>query len=711
MGQMVTRSRWLLAPAAAASLLLSALVAAPAGAAPSCGEVSPLACGEVGVDLPLALQFDGSDGGLADGSGVGTGFTMVDPPSAPLRSPTVRAVPGYEPSLLDVGGGALTVTSTQGIQYRDPSSSAGTNSQVNGLGVGVDPTDGLVISTTVAPIDFSASPDPRYQQAGLWYGVDEDTYVKLAIIKVSDTSARVEMAVEYRAGALNDPSQRPDAVSTANFTYTARSAPHTLTLTIDPKTRTVTGSIDNGNGPTPVAGGTALPLPRTLTTPTTPGPYAGIFASHRHAAANAPITARFTQFTVTTTTPASTPTPPPPPPPSAPSGPINPFGHAFDRIEGVIGGVAVKGWAIDPDTPNPIKVQVSVEGTTTTLTADEPRPDVERAYPGYGDRHGFSGVVPASTGDVNICFTFLNVGPGTNTKAGCRGATVPPPPQAEESASPPDLTPPPAATNVGATKAPTSAPRTGAPTSDGLKVHTGNLVITEPGTVIDGWEIRGYVDIKADNVTIRNSVIEGGPRASAHRPLVASWWGHRNLLVEDSTLVAANPSVHTDGLSGAHFTARRLDISRVVDPIKVIGPNVLIEDCWLHDTFHSTNDPTQRDGVTHDDGIQIEGGSNIVVRGNVISDAHNAAIMITQNHSATSDLLIEDNVLSGGACQVNITEKPRGTALTGVTIRDNTFRPGSYGTTCPMRLPSSSPINESDNTWEADGSSARPVWF
>lgn len=250
---------------------------------------------------------------------------------------------------------------------------------------------------------------------------------------------------------------------------------------------------------------------------------------------------------------------------------------------------------------------------------------------------------------------------------------------------------------------------TGVPAGTVLTVHDGDLRITKAGTVIDAMDIRGYVSIEADNVTIKRSFIHGGAPKQG-RALISNWQGNINLRVEDSTLDAAQPSVMVDGLSGGSLTALRLDVSDVVDPIKVIGSNVTVRSSWLHGTTHSTQDTFQSDGKTHDDNIQIEGGTNILIEGNRLEDAHNAAIMVTQNHSATNRLVIRSNYMEDGGCTVNVTEGGGG-AIVGSIISGNSFGLGHYGTTCPMRIPSSSPFDISGNTWAATGKPADPQRF
>lgn len=251
---------------------------------------------------------------------------------------------------------------------------------------------------------------------------------------------------------------------------------------------------------------------------------------------------------------------------------------------------------------------------------------------------------------------------------------------------------------------------TGVPAGTALTVYNGDLVITKPGTVITALDIRGYVSVQADNVTIRKSIIRGGAAATTNRALVAAWWQHKNFVIEDSTLVAANRSLRIDGLSGSGITAQRLNIYGVVDGVKVIGNNVSVSGSWIHDTIYSTSDPNQSDGKTHDDSFQVEGGSNITISGNSAEDAHNSAVMVTQNRSATSNLHISGNWFKDGACTVNVTQTNRG-PITGSSITSNRFGAGHYGYTCAVRVPKTSPFTISGNLWDATSKGIVPQVF
>ncbi|KDA06685.1 hypothetical protein DC31_09520 [Microbacterium sp. CH12i] len=91
----------------------------------------------------------------------------------------------------------------------------------------------------------------------------------------------------------------------------------------------------------------------------------------------------------------------------------------------VSGNIAtIKGWALDPDTDQSIKVHVYVNSAGAAYTADKTRADVGKAFPGFGDQHGFSEQIALPTGSSTICAYAINTGNGGNSTLGCRVATV-----------------------------------------------------------------------------------------------------------------------------------------------------------------------------------------------------------------------------------------------------------------------------------------------
>lgn len=99
---------------------------------------------------------------------------------------------------------------------------------------------------------------------------------------------------------------------------------------------------------------------------------------------------------------------------ATPSG--SPFGNVESaQIEGR--SMVLSGWVIDPDVASPIDVHAYVNGSAWggATTANLPRTDVGRAYPGYGNAHGFRIVVPLPVGTNAVHLAFVNVGGGANT--------------------------------------------------------------------------------------------------------------------------------------------------------------------------------------------------------------------------------------------------------------------------------------------------------
>lgn len=104
----------------------------------------------------------------------------------------------------------------------------------------------------------------------------------------------------------------------------------------------------------------------------------------------------------------------------------NPFGFLEDTRPLSLSEIRVKGWAIDPDTADPVAVHVYVNGSFAgSAVADRRRTDVGRAHPLYGEAHGFDFTIPYNLGRSVICVFAINAGPGTsNTELGCRTITV-----------------------------------------------------------------------------------------------------------------------------------------------------------------------------------------------------------------------------------------------------------------------------------------------
>jgi hypothetical protein len=109
--------------------------------------------------------------------------------------------------------------------------------------------------------------------------------------------------------------------------------------------------------------------------------------------------------------------------PSVPTPPVGtgsrfaPIGN-LEAATRADGGVAVSGWALDPDTTASIDVHVYIGASGSAVRADLPRADITAAF-GLGADHGFSAVLPMLPGPQPVCAYAIDTGGGPATLIGC----------------------------------------------------------------------------------------------------------------------------------------------------------------------------------------------------------------------------------------------------------------------------------------------------
>lgn len=118
----------------------------------------------------LTLEFSSPvSGTILDKDGEGTGFTTVQGNKAGNQK---------VPSLIDLNNGRVTLTATKG------SSVGGINTLKNALQVGLDPSETFTVSTRLkGPLTNLTTAS---QQAGIFFGPDQNNYVKLVVGKASN---------------------------------------------------------------------------------------------------------------------------------------------------------------------------------------------------------------------------------------------------------------------------------------------------------------------------------------------------------------------------------------------------------------------------------------------------------------------------------------------------------------------------------------------
>jgi hypothetical protein len=259
-------------------------------------------------------------------------------------------------------------------------------------------------------------------------------------------------------------------------------------------------------------------------------------------------------------------------------------------------------------------------------------------------------------------------------------------------------TTPPATPDGSAEPGPTN---TGVPAGTQLTVYNGDLTITTPGAIYADLDIHGFVRVEAPNVTIKDSIIRGGSSTSNTAIIYDLGDAATNLLVEDSEIVPADPSVFIDGIDGWNYTALRLNIHGTVDGAKMFGANATIEDSWIHDLVTYAHDPSQNGGQSHNDDVQILSGSNLQILGNDLEGGSNTAIQMTQDNGTLSGVLIDGNWADAGNVTFNIANKPLA-SLSGITVTNNLFGHAAV-TGCQILYTSTTTIVASNNVFVDTG--------
>jgi hypothetical protein len=244
------------------------------------------------------------------------------------------------------------------------------------------------------------------------------------------------------------------------------------------------------------------------------------------------------------------------------------------------------------------------------------------------------------------------------------------------------------------------ATNTGAPAGLALQIVNQDVTVTQDNTVIDAQDIHGFLIIDASHVKVTRSIVRG--HATAATTAIIRIKSGTDILIEDTEIAAAEPSVDVDGVSGANFTARRLNIHGGVDGMK-LGSSSTVECSYIHDLASFDSDPNQNGGKTHNDAIQILAGTGIHIVGNqlVAAKDQNAAIQITEDFGAVGDVHIESNWADGGGCTFNFSHKGAA-SLTDLFTTQNRFGRNSFFD-CPMLKSTKTTLVSTSDVWDDDG--------
>lgn len=210
---------------------------------------------------------------------------------------------------------------------------------------------------------------------------------------------------------------------------------------------------------------------------------------------------------------------------------------------------------------------------------------------------------------------------------------------------------------------------TGVP-SDTKLAPSKALTIDRDGVVIESLDIDGMVNVNASNVTLRRCRIR-----------VASFWvvkiqkGATGVTVEDCEIDGVGSN--NDGSNGILGSGvfQRNNIFNVENGVTLDGgaPTVIMDN-YIHDLLAS--------GSPHYDCIQIDGNvSDVVIRHNTaINDyIQTSAVMIDNGFGPISNILVENNLLIGGAFTIYVDGQFNASPITNVRILYNHMGTGHWG--------------------------------
>ncbi len=240
-------------------------------------------------------------------------------------------------------------------------------------------------------------------------------------------------------------------------------------------------------------------------------------------------------------------------------------------------------------------------------------------------------------------------------------------------------------------------------------------ITTDNTTYTNTMFMGGKVYVRAKNVTFRNCWFRGQQIANAITdPFVRCHWNTaQGTLFDHCTFGSPGQVGWSDaGILGWNFTANRCDISRCSDGIRNVNSDtasnigqITVTGCYIHDLMYISPSADGPDNQSHNDAIQLVGGSQILIRGNTLRGyvdpllgqaatpgmpllnstdgtgypvtgspyAWMTGLIITPDNAAISDVTADQNWVEGGRFSVNIATKAYGLTGTGVTVTNNRF--------------------------------------
>jgi hypothetical protein len=184
---------------------------------------------------------------------------------------------------------------------------------------------------------------------------------------------------------------------------------------------------------------------------------------------------------------------------------------------------------------------------------------------------------------------------------------------------------------------------------------TRTIRITTPGTVINCEHVEGMIDVETQHVTIKNSIViaDSGKTGEAAN-------GSAAIKIEDGASAVVD-HVRINGHKGVMACVWDQGTSELVEAVNCFGADdgiwswadksyspttgdhFVIRDSYIHNL-------TTRTSNGHEDGFQTEGASYGVIEHNTVKVTTNAnsALAIWDSLKSSHDILVKDNLITGG---------------------------------------------------------------
>lgn len=197
--------------------------------------------------------------------------------------------------------------------------------------------------------------------------------------------------------------------------------------------------------------------------------------------------------------------------------------------------------------------------------------------------------------------------------------------------------------------------------------YDGAFRVNTPGAVVDGKYIRGDLLITTDDVTIKNSQIDG---------IVINEYGpkHYPFTITDSTVGPADGCVSLPGIGESNYTATRVLVRAHGDGFRASGNAINIQDSYIH----LCSNPGD-----HSDGIQTYlSGNGLTLNHTTIDQRDAKDITAPIFLSNTGNVVLTNNLVMGGTYSIQLKNVSGKAVVRNNRLVDQSWEYGSVEADC-----------------------------